>query len=483
MSILTPQKHKLERFYSSLRFIRLFSKGVFNRIDKLLSPEIIIQLYSFTDKLEYTTVPKHKLDDQMNENLDTIVSILPNKIHDLRSLDSNGINLKSITNKLILKNKYFDDKHVVSTDFYMVDDYVISILSVFDNDTLDSYYKLQGDDNLAVSLPHAVIHEYINDLNKLLYHYKQNDVYDGLDFNDTIRKASKNLLNVLGGNTLVNGTYNKLNKISSLDYEGKSNKGKILFCKASPQSNVYNHPNIESTFMFENRIPISNYRHIRKLLEISTDDLYLLSDGNYIVGVGKTTGNYNHDNEDLYIIKFIGYHTWQLNHLNHRLMDVDHDRASLPSEAITYSDFKYRIQELFKDLDTQDINNLYKLILAATRQDRGALIVVSKNARSEAIRLNSQCFLVSPTNLKANMIKSITSIDGAILMDTSGICHGIGVILDGMASSNGDSSRGSRYNSAIRYIETISKINDYSDCMAVVISEDRLIDIITPYTI
>lgn len=485
MSILNQKTHTLEKFYSSLRFIRLFSKGVFNRIDKSLSPEIIIQLYNFNDKLSYTTVPKHKLGDQMSENLDTIISILPNRIHDGRSLDSNRINLKSITTKLINKKNYFESKHVVSTDFYIVDDYLISILSVFDSEKLDSYYKLNGDSEkeTPISLPHAVINEYVHDLDKLLYHYQQNDVYDGLDFNETIRRGSKSLLNVLGSNTVVNGTYNKLNKISSLDYEGKSNKGKILFCRARENSTIYNHPNIEKTLMFENRVPISNNRHIRKLLEISTEELYLLSDGNYIVGVGKATGNYSYENEDIFIVKFLGYHTWQLNHLNHRLMDVDHDKASLPSEAVTYSEFKHRILQLFDDLDVPDINNLYKLIIAATKQDRGALIVISKNARSEAIRLKSQCFLVSPTNLKPAMVKSITAIDGAILMDVSGVCHGIGVILDGMASLNGDSSRGSRYNSAIRYIETIAKIGDYTDCMAVVISEDRMVDIVTRHSI
>lgn len=473
-----------EKFYNSIRFIRLFSKGVFNRVDKLLSPEIIIQVYSYTDKLEYATVPKHKLDSQMNEHLSTILSVLPNKVVDSKSLDSNRINLKSITNKLIEKNKYFGEKIVISTDFYMVDDHLISILSIFDEKLLNSYYQLGNNENdTPISLPHAVISEYVNDLDKLLYHYKQNDVYDGLDFNETIRKASKKLLNVLGNNTIVNGIYNKLNKISSLDYEGKTNKGKILFCKEKENSNVYNHINIESTLMFEHKIPLSNHRHIRKLLEISRDELYLLSDGNYIVGIGKSTGNYIYEHEDIFIVKFLGYHTWQLNHLNHRLMDVDHDRAILPSEPVTYAEFKYRIHQLFEDLNLADVNNLYKLIIAATKQDRGALIVISKNARSEAFRLKDQCFLVSPTKLKSSIIKSITSIDGAILIDTNGICHGIGVILDGMASIHGDSSRGARYNSAIRYVETISEIEDYSDCMAIVISEDRMVDIITCHSI
>ncbi|MGB3368362.1 MAG: hypothetical protein WBA54_12785, partial [Acidaminobacteraceae bacterium] len=202
MSITNQKTHTIENFYSSLRFIRLFSKGVFNRIDKSLSPEIIIQLYNFNEKLNYTTVPKHKLSDEMSKELDTIISILPNKMHDLKSLDSNRINLKSITNKLINKKNYFEGKDVFSTAFYMVDDYLISILSVFDSEKLNSYYTLNGntENETPISLPHAVINEYIDDLNKLLYHYQQNDVYDGLDFNETIRRGSKKLLNVLGSN-------------------------------------------------------------------------------------------------------------------------------------------------------------------------------------------------------------------------------------------------------------------------------------------
>lgn len=484
MSVQYKNNLAFEKLYSSLRFIRLFSKGVFNRIDKSLCPEIIIQIYSHDNTLKYRTIPNHKLSSQIDEHLDTILDIMPNKIKDSKSLDSNRINLKSITSKLITKHNFFDNKFVLSTDFYMVDDHLVSILSIFDEKVVNSYYKLSGNsDDIPNSLPQSVIKEYNNDLNKLLYHYNQHDIYNGLDFNETIRRASKSLLNVLGNNTTINGTYNKLSKIASLDYEGKANKGKILFCNSSEKSNVYNHTNIEITLMFESRISLSNYRHIRKLLEISNDELYLLSDGNYIVGIGKTRGIYTPENQDIFIVKFLGYHTWQLSHFNQRLMDVNHDRASLPSEAVTYPEFKYRLLQLFAHLDTQSINNLYKLILAATKQDKGALIVISKNARSEAIRLKNQCFLVSPTSLKPSIIKSITSIDGAILMDITGTCHGIGAILDGMATTRGDSSRGARYNSAIRYIETISAIDHYSDCMAVVISEDRMVDIITCFSI
>ena len=48
------------------------------------------------------------------------------------------------------------------------------------------------------------------------------------------------------------------------------------------------------------------------------------------------------------------------------------------------------------------------------------------------------------------------------------------MILDGRASGRGDSARGARYNSALRYVES----SDHP-CLAVVVSEDGLVDVIT----
>ncbi len=58
-------------------------------------------------------------------------------------------------------------------------------------------------------------------------------------------------------------------------------------------------------------------------------------------------------------------------------------------------------------------------------------------------------------------------------------CHTIqsraGVILDGLATTKGDSSRGSRYNSAIRYYEHFGKD---APLVIVVVSEDGMINLI-----
>ena len=69
-------------------------------------------------------------------------------------------------------------------------------------------------------------------------------------------------------------------------------------------------------------------------------------------------------------------------------------------------------------------------------------------------------------------MKCVTSIDGAVLLDLECTCYGVGVILDGEAKSKGNLSRGARYNSALTFLD------GKKGYMAVVVSEDRTIDII-----
>jgi len=73
----------------------------------------------------------------------------------------------------------------------------------------------------------------------------------------------------------------------------------------------------------------------------------------------------------------------------------------------------------------------------------------------------------------------VTAIDGAVLLDPDAYCYSIGVILDGKAApGRGTSTRGARFNSAIRYVET----SPYP-CLAIVVSEDGMVDVITKETL
>ena len=78
------------------------------------------------------------------------------------------------------------------------------------------------------------------------------------------------------------------------------------------------------------------------------------------------------------------------------------------------------------------------------------------------------------TSVIAIHIVRLSGVDGAVILDRNGYCHAFGVILDGLAAAGqGDSARGSRYNSAILYQRTRAPRS-----LIVVISDDGTVDLI-----
>ena len=114
-----------------------------------------------------------------------------------------------------------------------------------------------------------------------------------------------------------------------------------------------------------------------------------------------------------------------------------------------------------------------ELIRAVVDSGNGALIIVSEEVESEITRLESQAIKIKPSDLSPEVVSSLSLVDGAIFLEPNGICHGFGVILDGIATLNGKLSRGSRYNSAIRYVDTnFGKF----PLLAIILSEDGMVD-------
>jgi hypothetical protein len=101
------------------------------------------------------------------------------------------------------------------------------------------------------------------------------------------------------------------------------------------------------------------------------------------------------------------------------------------------------------------------------------MLCITAGAKPEAERLRRQCFRVVPRTMTPPVLRQASSIDGAVLIEPSGVCYAIGVILDGQATEKGDSSRGARYNSAVRYTSS----SPYP-CLAIVVSEDGWIDLL-----
>jgi hypothetical protein len=90
-----------------------------------------------------------------------------------------------------------------------------------------------------------------------------------------------------------------------------------------------------------------------------------------------------------------------------------------------------------------------------------------------ALWLSNQGTVIAPVPLSKELLEHATAIDGTILADPQGVCHAIGVILDGQAVDESTPSRGARYNSALRYVAAGSVPR-----MAFVISEDRTLDVV-----
>ena len=109
----------------------------------------------------------------------------------------------------------------------------------------------------------------------------------------------------------------------------------------------------------------------------------------------------------------------------------------------------------------------------AVRQQHGSILVVAEDAELEADRLQGEGTRIEPTELTPDLYQQVSNIDGAVIIDPDGTCYAIGVILDGQSGPKCTPSRGARYNSAIRYVNSSDKSR-----LIVVISDDQTIDII-----
>ncbi len=96
--------------------------------------------------------------------------------------------------------------------------------------------------------------------------------------------------------------------------------------------------------------------------------------------------------------------------------------------------------------------------------------MIHPNAAQESERLENQSTVIEPFKLTVEDVGALTAVDGAVLVDPMGTCYAFGVILDGMATVNGDRSRGARFNSSVRYVESQLRIG--TPCVSIIVSED-----------
>jgi hypothetical protein len=198
--------------------------------------------------------------------------------------------------------------------------------------------------------------------------------------------------------------------------------------------------------------------------------LFLFCDSQNVYGLG-TVGKYDGVSEDLFVVKFLKRFTWELVHAGNVMMHCRDGNPQLKPPSPSPEPIREALQRVFQG---KNVDHLVELGMAVARQSHGAMLVVTPSAAEEAVRLKKQATVIEPFPLTLELIDMVTKIDGAVLIDLDGVCHAVGVILDGLASDRCTSARGARYNSAVRYAYQPEK----TDRVVLVKSEDGMVNVL-----
>ncbi|PJJ54741.1 DNA integrity scanning protein DisA nucleotide-binding domain protein [Hymenobacter chitinivorans] len=381
--------------------------------------------------------------------------------------------MQEALNAVSSKNQYFSGWPVLVGKFF-----VVTVLQL-NHKVLKSHQSLRPDryytdgKPVAPSLVLAAVQRFQEECIKAL-----NEPEPGAgmlvrprETDELVRAAGKLLMDTpaqaLGISPATAKLFATCNTISSLRYEGAEGIGKLLLARRR-------HPNLEEVFALTCPTPLTDYRAVRKLLEMTTADVSLLADGENVYALGRLVGTYDASREDLFMINFVTHYAWEFQHDGKVLMRSHYGQPSLPRPRLNRLQFRKDLRRIFDLTAPEKVERLWDVVVEASRQKHGTLVVVTTEALAEADRLKLQCTLIEPVPLTPLITRLVTAIDGAVLVDPDAYCYSIGVILDGKASGHGTSTRGARYNSAIRYVES----SPYP-CMAIVVSEDGLVDVIT----
>ncbi|MFD2784368.1 diadenylate cyclase [Hymenobacter rubripertinctus] len=347
--------------------------------------------------------------------------------------------------------------------------YQVIIVLQLSAEAYQCYYALAGPSvlNRPASLLAATVQEFLQDSARALRESDHDDddrpVLDR-DYNEVLRAAGRRFMLRAG----THGLYDACNGVAALRHEGDEGVGTMLVCRR-------NHPAVVPVLTLESPIPLRDYRRIRKLLELSEDRNSLITDATDVFGLGYLVEPTDSQYEPLFTVHFTKHYSWELSHDSELMMKVVSNTPRLPQGTIDEDNFTRAVHRVFPAVDGAGVAYLWELTLKATKQTHGTILLISEGAAQEAARLTRQCFRVAPRLMTPSVLRLVTNIDGAVLIDPAGTCFAIGVILDGLATEKGDSSRGSRYNSALRYVES----NRYP-VLAIVVSEDGWIDLLPP---
>ena len=363
----------------------------------------------------------------------------------------------------------------------LVEGYLVSAVLSVCTDTLNSRHRLtSGEVNLhpyrtmpvARSLIDAAIYELLSDAADGLLMPDPGLRTKDREAEETVRSAGRRLavdtaFRVNQDADRYYGFYGACDHISSLKYEQAEGRGRLLLASKNQEG-------IRPRLSFKGSVTLEEYRRVRKLLELTSQGGALHTDSEGVFGLIDEYVSTDSE-ENVFEVVFLGHHHWELRHAGELLMGVSFGQPYLPKLIGYESKLRQDLPRLFAGIQSDSTEVLISLVRQAERERHGTLVVISAEAAAEADRLKNQATPVEPCLLTPELLSHLTGIDGAVLVDTNGYCHAIGVILDGLASAQGNPGRGARFNSALRYVQ--SAVDNRIPTLAVVVSEDGGVDV------
>jgi hypothetical protein len=200
----------------------------------------------------------------------------------------------------------------------------------------------------------------------------------------------------------------------------------------------------------------------------------LLTDGDVVYGLGRLRkADYPKESESVFQVLVTGDGVWDLLHADNPLATVEFGAPRLPEQLLRRDRLDDICGRVFDG--RHDGEALWRLAEAAKQAEHGTMLVISELAEEEAVRMGNQALPIQPT-FTDSFIEQVMGIDGAVLVDPLGRCHAIGVILDGAATGEGDRARGSRFNSAVRYLASAKA--EGKQTVILLVSEDGMINLL-----
>jgi hypothetical protein len=256
--------------------------------------------------------------------------------------------------------------------------------------------------------------------------------------------------------------FDTVSRLSLAAYERADAEGRLVFAERTAALGT-------PVLTLASPLPLSQSRALRKLLVLTNEAVALHCNYSSAFALVLAPGPV----PAAVSVRVVGRGKWIVSGGNLDLMVMSDGLPSLPQPIVNEPALARDLRRLIPSLGEESAERFAAVATELAGSGHGSIVVITDAAFVEAERLGKDSLPVSPARLTPELADRLSQIDGALLCDPSGVCHAIGVILDGTSSSLGDRGRGSRFNSALRYVASSG-----TPAVAMVVSDDGGLDLL-----